>query len=119
MTLEVRRWYVMRYPHPETGEMIERTHTDTLTAGDVDEARKLYHAARRRRWVPIGAIDSGIEAVGFKVDEPELSARLMGPSEAVERLRSAGAASAADALERSLQRGREAREARSAVSVMP
>lgn len=97
MTYEVRRWHVA-----ESGEVS----TDTLTTNDLDEARRLYHAAARYRWVPAGAVDRGVDPVGFTVPS---AGSPVGPSEAVQRLREHGDASAAAALERVLQRGREAR----------
>lgn len=104
--LEVRRWYVAIELNAD-GKNVERTHTHTQSAATIDEARELYHSARRYRWVPIGAVDRGVEAIGFKVDEPSRTGLPIGPRDAIERLRAAGAASAAEAIERMLNRRTE------------
>lgn len=98
---QVRRWY-------QTAEIVGprrvvRTHTAISVYDDVEQAERGLQAALRGRWVPAEAIAHGVEPVGWTRAGESVA---VGPTEAIARLRARGAHDAADALERTLERGR-------------
>lgn len=97
----VRRWYSA--PAIVDGRSIVTTSVDEIDYPDEAAAREAYARVLRRRsaWVPEGAVDSGVEAIGFR---PEPAGAVVGPRGAVERLRAAGRHEEADALQRCLDR---------------
>ncbi len=102
LTFQVRRWYQIAESEPGRGRVL-RTHVAVSDYPHVDAALIGYESARRGRWIPAGAVASGVEAIGWT--PPGVRAGC-GPTEAVERLRRIGATEAADALARVLERNR-------------
>jgi len=104
---EVERWKVVREPDPTTGEIVERLAKSVLTASTLQEAERLYHQAMRFRWADDpSVVERGVETKGWR---PTPISTLVGPLDAVQRLYAAGDVKAAAALERMLERGRQAR----------
>ena len=81
--------------------MIEVVSVDETDYPDEATAREAYARTSRRRWVPADAVDSGVEAIGFR---PDPAGAVVGPRGAVDRLRAAGRHDEAAALERCLDR---------------
>lgn len=97
----VRRWYAASTN--VDGRTITVTSVDEIDYPDETTAREAYARVLRRRsaWVPEGAVDSGVEAIGFR---PDPAGAVIGPRGAVDRLRAAGRHEEADALQRCLDR---------------
>lgn len=99
---QVRRWYqTAESSGRPNGERVLRTYVSVSTYPTVEAAEVGYSSARRGRWIPADAVASGVEAIGWRVAG---SSAGCGPLEAIERLERRGAADAAAALRRYLQR---------------